>query len=204
MTLLSLATFFITMLIIVAVPGPGTFAITSKALTHKISHVSFMILGMVIADIIFLLFAIFGLNAIASILGELFVVVKYVGALYLIYLGYKLLSSKAEHQELESDRSESWLKNLLIGFVITFSNPKVVLFYLSLLPTLIDIKHIGVVDIGLLMLLVSIIISLVMFSYAWIALRAKKALQKDHIKDKMNKVAGGVMITAGGLLAVKA
>lgn len=203
MTFLSLLTFFLTMFLIVLLPGPGTFAITAKSLSHNLTSVSFIVFGMVIADIIFLLFAIFGLSAIASLLGELFIIVKYLGALYLIYLGYKLLTSKENKEQMQTLQATSQKKNFLLGFAITFSNPKVILFYLSLLPTLVNIHALTFFDITLLMLTVSIVITTVMFGYALITLKAKRLFKSTNATKKMNKFAGGVMLSAGGFLLIK-
>jgi threonine/homoserine/homoserine lactone efflux protein len=192
------------MFVIVLIPGPGTFAIASKSLTHNISSVAFIILGMVIADIIFLWLAIFGLNTLATVLGDFFVLIKYLGAAYLIFLGYKLFFSKTSMDKEEQTQTNSWSKNFLIGFVITFSNPKVILFYLSLLPALVNIHTLQTSHIALLTLSVTFVICTVMFGYAFMAFKAKRLLQTPQRKRNMNKIAGAVMVTAGGTLMLKA
>lgn len=203
MTFLTTLTFLTTMFLIVLIPGPGTFAIVSKALSDNLTKVSFMILGMVIADLIFLYLAIFGLSTIAAVLGDLFLVVKYIGAIYLIYLGYKLLTAKEKSTDLKTTQQTTNKKSFLLGFAIAFSNPKVIIFYLSLVPTLVNIQTLTMVDIGILTLCVTSIICVVMFGYTFFAFRAKGVFQSSRAKERMNKVAGGTMVATGGILFIK-
>lgn len=77
--------------IFMASPGPGTFAVVARALGSGFKHAFSMSMGMVLGDLVFLLMAIFGLSAIASMMGEIFIIIKYIGGLYLLYLGYKIL-----------------------------------------------------------------------------------------------------------------
>lgn len=202
MTLLTLITFMTTMFALVVIPGPGTFAIASKSMAGNLASVSYMILGMVLVDVLFLTFALFGLSAVASIMGELFIIVKYAGAAYLLYLGYKLLSSKGELEKIEEVQSNSGKKDFFIGFAISFSNPKVILFYVSLLPALLDVSQVTAMDIGLLVLCITFVICLVMYGYALVVFKSRKLFESQRAKKNMNRVAGGVMITAAGALVV--
>jgi len=91
----------------------------------------------------------------------------------------------------------------LLGFAITFSNPKVMLFYLSLLPTLVNIQRLTFFDISLLILTVSIVICTVMFGYALITVKAKRLFKSAKATKNMNRFAGGFMVSAGGILLIK-
>ncbi len=62
--------------IFMASPGPGTFAVVARGLGSGFSHAFSMSLGMVLGDLVFLLMAIFGLNAIAHMMGDIFIIVK--------------------------------------------------------------------------------------------------------------------------------
>jgi threonine/homoserine/homoserine lactone efflux protein len=204
MTLISILAFSGAMFLLAITPGPGVFATISRALASGFNNASFVVLGIVLGDIVFLLLAIFGLSAIATILGDFFVIVKYLGGFYLLFLGYKILTSKEEKTELNAVEELSWKKNFLTGLLITLSNPKVILFYLGFLPTFVNLQALTLIDILIISSIVTIVLGGVMLAYAYSASNAKKLFKSKESKRKMNVSAGSVMILAGGTLIAKA
>jgi threonine/homoserine/homoserine lactone efflux protein len=203
MSLLNVLTFSLAMFLLAITPGPGVFATISRALSSGFSNSSFLVLGIVIGDIIFLLLAIFGLSAMASMLGEFFILVKYVGGVYLLFLGYKILTSKEKETNIKGIHELSWKKNFLTGLIITLSNPKVILFYLGFLPTFINLQSLNAIDIVIISMIVTIVLGGVMLAYAYSASSAKNLFKNKSSKRKMNIVAGTVMISVGAVLIIK-
>jgi threonine/homoserine/homoserine lactone efflux protein len=204
MSLLNVIAFASAMFLLAITPGPGVFATISRALASGFSNAAFVVLGIVFGDIIFLLLAIFGLNAIASILGDFFILVKYLGGIYLLFLGYKILTSKEKDTDVKAVLELSWKKNFITGLLITLSNPKVILFYLGFLPTFVNLQTLSTLDIVIISLIVTFILSGVMLFYAYSASGARSLFKSKKEKRKMNIAAGSVMITAGGALIIKA
>ena len=204
MSLLNIFAFSLAMFLLAITPGPGVFATISRALSSGFLNASFVVMGIVIGDIIFLLLAIFGLSAIASILGDFFILVKYLGGIYLLFLGYKILTSKEQETNLKGIYELSWKKNFLTGLIITLSNPKVILFYLGFLPTFINLQTLTAIDIFIISSIVSIVLGGVMLAYAYSASSAKDLFKSKSSKRKMNIAAGSVMISAGAILIIKA
>ena len=204
MSLLNVLAFSIAMFLLAITPGPGVFATISRALSSGFSNASFVVFGIVIGDIIFLLLAIFGLSTIASILGDFFILVKYLGGTYLLFLGYKILTSKEKETNLKGIYELSWKKNFLTGLIITLNNPKVILFYLGFLPTFINLQTLTTIDIFIISSIVSIVLGGVMLAYAYSASSAKNLFKSKSSKRKMNIAAGSVMISAGAILIIKA
>jgi len=184
-------------------PGPGVFATISRAIASGFKNASILIVGLVIGDIIFLLLAIYCLTFIAQILGEFFILVKYIGGTYLIYLGYKIWISKASPREIVGDNELSWSTNFFSGLLITLGNPKVIIFYLGFLPAFIDLKLLTTFDIIIAITIVSITLASVLLSYAYMATKAKKLLKNRGSIEKLNKISAGVMVSAGSLLILK-
>jgi len=124
------------MLILAASPGPGVFATVARALASGFRPALAVIGGIVLGDIIFLLFAAFGLSMVARALGNLFFIVKLCGGAYLIWLGIRIWLKDPEpiSDTPDTDRRSRW-GNFVSGLVITLSNPKVILFYCGFLPT---------------------------------------------------------------------
>lgn len=191
------------LLIFMASPGPGTFAVIARALGSGFSHAFSMSLGMVLGDLIFLLLAIFGLSAMASMMGEIFIIIKYIGGLYLLYLGFKIFRSTPSTQNIKKVTSISMLSDFSTGLFVCLSNPKVILFYLGFLPTFINLQTLSVGDIWLVSSLVVVILTLVLGCYAYFASRAREIVKKPRTQTIMNRVAGGIMIGAGTALILK-
>lgn len=203
MTFISIFAFLAAMFLLAITPGPGVIVTVSRALASGFNNAAFVVLGIVLGDIIFLLLAIFGLSAIAIILGDFFVVVKYLGGLYLLFLGYKILTSKDEETELKAVEELSWKKNFSTGLLITLSNPKVILFYLGFLPTFVNLQALTFVDILIISSIVTIVLGGVMLVYAYTASKTRKLFKNKKSKRKINLVASCVMILAGGILITK-
>jgi threonine/homoserine/homoserine lactone efflux protein len=192
------------MFLLAITPGPGVFATISRGLASGFNNAAYVVLGIVIGDIIFLLLAIFGLSAIATILGDFFVIVKYLGGAYLIYLGYKILTSKEVDTNVNGVMGLSWKKNFLAGLLITLANPKVILFYLGFLPTFVNLQTLTTIDIVIISTIVTIVLGGVMLGYAYSASGSKKLFKSKSAKRKMNIAARSTMLTAGGVLVAKA
>jgi len=186
-----------------ATPGPGTFAVVARGLGSGFKHAFSMGMGMVLGDLIYVLVAIFGLSAIASMMGDIFIVLKYIGGGYLIYLGIKIFTSKTSQQAIKSSQSSSYLKDFVSGFLICISNPKVILFYLGFLPTFVDLTTLTSRDIFTISMIVVILLTIVMSGYAYFSSKAREAMKKPKAQTIMNRFAGSVMFGAGTALILK-
>jgi len=203
MSLLSYLIFSSTLFILMATPGPGTVAVMARGLGSGFPHAFALGMGMVLGDLVYLLVAIFGLGAIASIMGDIFVVVKYIGGGYLIYLGLKIFFSAPENKSIKSSKSDSFLKDFLTGFLICISNPKVILFYLGFLPTFVDLNNLDIKNIFIISFIVVFLLTMVILGYAYFSAKAKEAIKRPKTQTIMNRFAGSVMAAAGAALIIK-
>ena len=196
MNLLDILSFSLAMFLLAITPGAGVFAVISTALNSSIKNSFYMITGIILGDIIFLLLAIFSLSSIQTILGDMFIFIKYIGGIYLLYLAYKIFTSSCiinikENQNIKTS------KNFIAGLVITLSNPKVILFYISFLPTFIDLQKLIINDIFIIIILVTLVLSFVMSFYAISASKVKASLNNKKYIKTMNISASVAMTIAG-------
>lgn len=202
MSLEAAITFFIAIFIFAITPGPGTFALLARALMSGAWSCLPMALGATISDIIYLILSTLGLSVIAENYGELFTAIRLVGAAYLLYLGYKMWTVKVDtnfkvDESSRGSKRKNWLSGFIQGFLISASNPKVILFYIAFLPTFIDLTALNNSDIVLLSALTffALMSGLMLVSVG--ASSVRKYLKSESALKKLNRTAGSIMIGAG-------
>ena len=203
MTIWNLAGLAGAMFLLAITPGPGVFATTARALASGFAHASVVVAGIVVGDLLFLLLAIYGLSAIATVLGDLFAVVKIAGGSYLVWLGIRVWRSPPRQLHDTPVRALSWKATFMSGLVITLGNPKVILFYLGFLPTFIDLTQMSLASVAMVAIVVSAVLGGVLLGYAVLAARARTFFQGQRAQRNMNRSAGAVMITTGAILIAK-
>lgn len=204
MTALSLLGLAVAMFILAITPGPGVFATVSKAIASGFRQSIPVVLGIVLGDLIFLLFAIYGLSMIAQTFYALFTIIKILGAIYLLWLGIKIWRTSPSALAVTNMNAHSARLSFFGGLSITLGNPKVILFYLGFLPTFVDLTSLNTVDVALVALVVSAVLGGVMLFYAYTASQVSNLLKSGAARQRMNKAAGGIMIGTGLILLAKA
>ena len=194
--------FFLAVLVFSVTPGPGVFAILARALTQGAGACTGLALGMTISDILYLIAACFGLAAIATHFNEVFTVIRILGAAYLIYLGWKMWTAPVDlSMGEEKSKRSGFASGFVQGFLISASNPKVILFYIAFLPTFMDITVLGALDIVLASVLTLIALMMGLMSIAFFASKARAYFKSEKAMKRLNRGAGSVMMGAGAFLA---
>lgn len=202
MSVESAITFFIAIFIFGITPGPGVFAILARSMVSGAKSCFALALGMTISDICYLVMACLGLAVIAENYGEVFTVIRWIGAAYLCYLGYKLFTTEPDSQG-ETIKVQSGLMGFVQGFLISASNPKVILFYIAFLPTFMDLTVLGVEDIVLASVLTLFALMLGLMLIASFTARASGFLSKKSSARRLHQGAGTIMVAAGAYLVLK-
>lgn len=192
MSLEASITFFLAIFIFAITPGLGTFALLARALVSGAWSCLPMAVGMAISDIIYLILATFGLATIAENYGGLFTAIRFVGAAYLLYLGYKMWAAKVDinfkvDESSGGSKRKDWLSGFIQGFLISASNPKVILFYIAFLPTFIDLSALNTTGISLLSVLTffALMAGLMLVSVG--ASSVRKYLKSENALKKLNR-----------------
>lgn len=197
----SAVSFFFAVLIFGVTPGPGVFAILARALVSGARSCIWLALGMTISDILYLIAACLGLAAIATHWGELFTVIRIIGAIYLVYLGWKMWNAPLELQEAEDKVGRgAGILSFTQGFLISASNPKVILFYIAFLPTFMDLSILNAADILVASTLTLIALMIGLMGIAFFAAKARKFFHSKTAVKRLNRSAGSIMVGAGAYL----
>ncbi|WP_067985757.1 LysE family translocator [Neptuniibacter pectenicola] len=204
MTLESALSFLIAVFIFGITPGPGVFAILARALVNGSAACFMLALGMTISDILYLVAACYGLAVIATNWSELFTVIRIVGACYLLYLGWKMWHAPLYlTQTGQEEKSSSGFMGFSQGFLISASNPKVILFYIAFLPTFMDLTALDNIDIALAALLTLISLMSGLMLIALFASRARRWFKSERAVKRLNRGAGSIMAGAGLFLITR-
>lgn len=195
-----LLVFSVTFIVAAAVPGPNMAALVARVLGRGRAGVPAFCLGLVLGDVIWMTVWAAGLAALAREMHELFLVVRWLGAAYLLWLAWKLWTAPATPPEERPLREGSGIRQVLGGIALALGNPKIMLFYFSLMPTLIPVER--MTTLGFLELLATMIASygVVLGAYVVFAERARRLLRGPRAIRAVNRATGAVM--AGAAAAV--
>ena len=204
MSLESTLSFFLVIFIFGITPGPGVFAIIARALVHGGKSCFMLALGMSVSDALYLIAACLGLAIIATQWSGLFTAIRYIGAAYLIYLGW--LMWKAPMNAPGNEASKTMLGkrfSFIQGLLISASNPKVILFYIAFLPSLMDLSTLRQIDIVLAATLTVLALMPGLMLIAAFASKARVWFQSERATRILNRTAGSIMIMAGIYLGIQ-
>ena len=191
------------MIVLAMMPSISVLAVSARAAAHGFTHGLLTALGIVAADIIFILIAVYGLVFIAEALGEQFVLVKYIGGAYLVWLGISMWRAEAKTQRQGEIGESSLTSSFLAGFLLTFGDQKAILFYLGFFPAFVDLRQMTPVDTLLIMLAATLGVGGPKLLYAWLADRASLIFDNRRAVRGLNLFAAVVMILVGAFLLLK-
>lgn len=195
----TLLTFTVAYAIAVLVPGPGVAAVVARALGGGFKGALPMVLGILVGDLVYFVFAVFGLAAIATWFGPVFVVIRWAGAAYLLYIAYKFWTSRPGAEQMKPKNEDGW-KTFLAGFSLTMGNPKTIVFYLAILPTVVPLDQMNALAFAELTFIVVVVLLVIGCGYAWLASAAREMFRSPRALGHLNKAAGVMMASAAGLV----
>lgn len=204
LTLSSIAALSAIMFIGALIPGVSVLAVSSRSVALGFSHGVLTTMGIVVGDIIFILIAILGLSMLAETMGSFFVLVKYLGGAYLIWLGIALWRSKSKAAETEKALESSLLSSFLTGLFITLGDQKAIFFYLGFFPAFVKLPSLTFIDAGIIILIATLAIVSTKLGYALLAIKSSQLFNNTLVNKRLNMIAGAVMAGVGLFLVVRA
>ena len=144
----------------------------------------------------------FGLAAIATWFGPVFVIVRWAGAAYLLYIAWKFWTARPGAEQMKPRNEDAW-KTFLAGFSLTMGNPKTIVFYLAILPTVVPLDQMTPLAFSELTAIVVVVLLLIGCGYAWLASAAREMFKSTKALGRLNKTAGAMMAAAAGLVVLQ-
>lgn len=199
----SLLIFAGALLVAAGSPGPSIAALVARVISKGFRDVLPFLAAMWIGEAIWLSLAVFGLAVVAQSFHYAFVAVKWAGVAYLVYLAWKMWTAPVETEGNDMPREDSPWRLFAAGMAVTLGNPKIMMFYLALLPTIIDLAAVTVV--GWLELTVTMAAVLIAIDFGWVfaAAQARKLLRSKRAMRIANRVSAGTMAGAAAAIAAR-
>ena len=198
-----LALFALAFAVMVVSPGPFVAAIAARSAAFGFRNGFAMALGACIAECVYVGLAVFGLAALAATHAWALEALRWIGAAWLIWIGWTLLSSRTSVVQTEDGvpLNPSSTRAFWTGALINLGNPKAALFYMAIFPGFFDMTKLGIWD-AMAILAVTLPIGLLFdSSYAYAGAKARTLLKNEKSVQRLNRATGGVMIGAGAVIA---
>ena len=204
MDLAGLLVFATALFIAASSPGPGSAAIVARVLGRGPQGAAAFCAGLAIGDVVWLTLAIAGLATLAQTFQGIVSVIKYLGAAYLLYIACRLWTAPVAAQQLEaSQAAEHPAQLVLAGLSLSLGNPKVMAFYLALLPALLDLSRITVLGYALLVVATLTILAIVFAAHIGFAARARQLFTSPRAIRILNRITGTMMAGAAAAVAFR-
>ena len=198
----ALLVFAVALLVGAASPGPGLAAIVARVLARGRAGAFAFTAGVAFGDLVWLAAAVWGLAALAQSFHGLFLAVKWAGVGYLLLLAWRMWRAPAEvAAAAPAPRAERPLTLALAGLAVALGNPKVMVFYLALLPTLLDLRGVTLLGWAELSAVAALVLALVFSAYVLLALRARALFAAPDRLARLNRASALAMAGAAGWAA---
>lgn len=193
--------FVVAILVFLAIPGPGNLALITSTGKGGIAGGMGATLGVIAGDQVLLWAAVAGVSALMAAYPAAFHAVQWMGAVYLAWLGFKMLLAKPGAAPILQIKPRHYFRQALL---ITLLNPKAIVFYLAFFPLFVDpAQHQGFKTFGVM----AATIAALTFLYGLTAVLltwklAARIRANPKISMTLEKAAGMFLIAFGIKLAL--
>ena len=195
-------TYFFATTVILVIPGPTIILVISQAVAHGRKSVVPLAAGVVLGDFTAMTLSLLGLGAIMSASAALFTVFKWIGAIYLLYLGIKLWRANPDTSSTQPEKKDASPRSLFkSSFIVTALNPKSIAFFVAFLPQFISPQSPAFNQILILggTFLVLALVNAAL--YALFAGQLRETIKKTRVRKWFNRCGGTALIGAGIITA---
>jgi homoserine/homoserine lactone efflux protein len=193
-----------TELLLCLTPGPAVLFVISYGLARGGRASLWANAGILSGNAFYFLLSALGLGAVLLASHDVFMVIKYLGAAYLVYLGARTISGAGlalQADDVVRGAAKNW-QTLTRGFALQAANPKAAVFFVALLPQFIDANR-AIAPQVLILGVTSVIIEFfVLGAYGYLAARAATIAREPRFVAITNRVSGGMLVAAGAGIAL--
>lgn len=192
--------FLISAILLNLTPGADTMYIIGRSVSQGKKAGIYSALGITSGAVVHTILASFGLSVILMKSVLVFNMIKIIGAVYLVYLGFNLLFQKNKNKE-DQQRTLKNISNhkiFLQGLITNVTNPKVALFFLAFIPQFISTGNtspLPFVLLGLTFCFTGGVWCIIVASFS--SLLSNKLRQNSKVKFGLDKITGMIFIAMG-------
>ena len=193
--------FVVAFIILLFIPGPGNLAIITSTTKGGLQGGVAATFGLMAGDQVLMWAAVAGVAAVLAAYPTAFRAVQWLGAAYLAWLGFKMLTAKPGAAPILNIKPHHYFQQAL---TITVLNPKAIVFYMAFFPLFIDPQHHqGVVTFGVMALTVAVLAFVYCFAVVLLThFLAERMRANPVISRVLEKIAGLFLIGFGIKLAL--
>ncbi|MBU2898733.1 LysE family translocator [Vibrio hepatarius] len=178
----------------ICLPGPAVMLTLNNSVRKNKKQVFSGILGIATAILCISAVSATSLGVILTQSAFAFSLIKFSGAIYLLYLGIKMWRTNILSETKSNSNCESIYRCFCEGFLVSISNPKAIVFFMSVFPQFIDTSKNYTTQLTIMAITFSCLVILIHSAYSFIAHKAKAKLSTAKNKVRLNKFSGGVFI----------
>jgi len=185
--------------VLLAIPGPTILLVISYALGHGRKAAPASVAGVALGDFTAMTASMLGLGVLLATSAMLFTILKWVGAAYLAYLGYKLWRAPVSTAEAAEETQTRPGRIFLHLYAVTALNPKSIVFFVAFLPQFLDATAPLLPQILIMEATFLVLATINALLYALMATVARRTIRKPSAQRAVNRVGGSLLIGAGVL-----
>jgi len=205
MTLETWGVFAITEIALCLTPGPAVLFVVSQGLRYGGSRSILANVGILCGNAFYFALSAFGLGTLLLASHRLFLVIKWVGAAYLVFLGVRTFFERRAISGANEDGSELSISGpgmLARGFATQVANPKALVFFAAFLPQFIQPNQAVLPQLLILGITSEMIEFIVLGGYGMLSASAASMTRRPRFATITNRVSGGLLIAAGAGIAL--
>lgn len=186
-----------------AIPGPDVAAIVANGLSGGLTRAFSVILGLILGHMVWMTAAVTGLAALAAALGTAFLLIKIAAIAYLLWLAWQLWTAPVSPVADAPPPSPGVSRaGVVTGLAVSLSNPKALVFFSAVVPSVLPIERLTLADDALLLLTSSAVFVAVFGAWAVLAAKARSFLANEARRRGFNRLSA--LLIAGSAAAVAA
>lgn len=203
MTFASLLVFATALFVAAGSPGPTVAALVARVLTRGARDILPFLAALWIGEAMWLTVAVGGLTAIAERYQTMFLAIKWIGVAYLLYLSWKMWFTAGSQDGAELPESQPAWRMFLAGLTVSIGNPKTMMFYIALLPSIVDIHAVTAADWLVLVATMFAVLIVIDVSWTLLASKARLFLKSPRAVKIANRISAGTMAGAAAAIAAR-
>lgn len=188
------AALFSAMLLLAIVPGSSDALVVMRAISAGMRSAVMMILGIMFADVVMMITAIVGLNALARFLDDYMLYLNFPAGAFLLWWGYGAIRSR--HETLEA-QTPSYTGSFAAGFMITLADPKALLFFFALFPAFLQLQTLSIGEIILIACVGATLVFSIKSTYAWLSIKGSRLFSTLGKQVALRSVTGVMLCSIG-------